>query len=144
MIEPGTIPSALLGGAIIGVAAVMMLALNGRIMGVSGIAAGLLSQQTSDKALRLLFLVGMVVGGLIVARLLPAAMPGAVTTNIGWLMAAGFIVGFGTRLGGGCTSGHGVCGMSRLSARSIVATCVFMFIAMVSVFIIRHVMGAAV
>lgn len=144
MIEPGTIPSALLGGAIIGVAAVMMLALNGRIMGVSGIAAGLLSQQTSDKALRLLFLVGMVVGGLIVARLLPAAMPGAVTTNIGWLMAAGFIVGFGTRLGGGCTSGHGVCGMSRLSARSIVATCVFMFIAMVSVFIIRHVVGAAV
>lgn len=144
MIEPGTIPSALLGGAIIGVAAVMMLALNGRIMGVSGIAAGLLSQQTSDKALRLLFLVGMVVGGLIVARLLPAAMPGAVTTNIGWLMAAGFIVGFGTRLGGGCTSGHGVCGMSRLSARSVVATCVFMFIAMVSVFIIRHVMGAAV
>ena len=144
MIEPGTIPSALLGGAIIGVAAVMMLALNGRIMGVSGIAAGLLSQQTSDKALRLLFLVGMVVGGLIVARLLPAAMPGAVTTNIGWLMAAGFIVGFGTRLGGGCTSGHGVCGMSRLSARSIVATCVFMFIAMVSVFIIRRVIGAAV
>lgn len=144
MIEPGTIPSALLGGAIIGVAAVIMLALNGRIMGVSGIAAGLLSQQTSDKALRLLFLVGMVVGGLIVARLLPAAMPGAVTTNIGWLMAAGFIVGFGTRLGGGCTSGHGVCGMSRLSARSVVATCVFMFIAMVSVFIIRHVMGAAV
>lgn len=144
MIEPGTIPSALLGGAIIGVAAVMMLALNGRIMGVSGIAAGLLSQQTSDKALRLLFLVGMVVGGLIVARLLPAAMPGAVTTNIGWLMAAGFIVGFGTRLGGGCTSGHGVCGMSRLSARSIVATCVFMSIAMVSVFIIRHVVGAAV
>ena len=144
MIEPGTIPSALLGGAIIGVAAVMMLALNGRIMGVSGIAAGLLSQQTSDKALRLLFLVGMVVGGLIVARLLPAAMPGAVTTNIGWLMAAGFIVGFGTRLGGGCTSGHAVCGMSRLSARSVVATCVFMFIAMVSVFIIRHVMGAAV
>ncbi|MGB1884058.1 MAG: YeeE/YedE family protein [Gammaproteobacteria bacterium] len=142
--EPGTIPSALLGGAIIGVAAVMMLALNGRIMGVSGIAAGLLSQQTSDKALRLLFLVGMVVGGLIVARLLPAAMPGAVTTNIGWLMAAGFIVGFGTRLGGGCTSGHGVCGMSRLSARSIVATCVFMSIAMVSVFIIRHVVGAAV
>ena len=144
MIEPGTIPSALLGGAIIGVAAVMMLDLNGRIMGVSGIAAGLLSQQTSDKALRLLFLVGMVVGGLIVARLLPAAMPGAVTTNIGWLMAAGFIVGFGTRLGGGCTSGHAVCGMSRLSARSVVATCVFMFIAMVSVFIIRHVMGAAV
>ena len=80
MIEPGTIPSALLGGAIIGVAAVMMLALNGRIMGVSGIAAGLLSQQTSDKALRLLFLVGMVVGGLIVARLLPAAMPGAVAS----------------------------------------------------------------
>ncbi len=144
MIESGTIPSALLGGAIIGVAAVMMLALNGRILGVSGIAAGILSQQTSDKALRLLFLIGMVVGGLIVARLLPAAMPGAVTTNIGWLMAAGFIVGFGTRLGGGCTSGHGVCGMSRLSARSIVATCVFMFIAMMSVFIIRHVIGTAV
>ena len=144
MIEPGTIPSALAGGAIIGVAAVLMLGLNGRIMGVSGIAAGLIARNSDDHFVRALFLIGMVCGGLVVAQLIPAAMPGAATSNLAWLMAAGFIVGFGTRLGGGCTSGHGVCGMSRMSLRSVVATCVFMLVAMVTVFVVRHLIGGIV
>ena len=144
MIEPGTIPSALAGGAIIGVAAVLMLGLNGRIMGVSGIAAGLIARNSDDRFVRALFLIGMVCGGLAVAQLFPAAMPGAATSNLPWLMAAGFIVGFGTRLGGGCTSGHGVCGMSRMSLRSVVATCVFMLVAMVTVFVVRHLIGGIV
>ncbi|MGR8919655.1 MAG: YeeE/YedE family protein [Gammaproteobacteria bacterium] len=141
MIEPGTIPTALAGGAVIGVAAVLMLALNGRIMGVSGIAAGLLSPDGSDRFARALFLLGMLGGGLLVAELLPTAMPGAITSNQVVLVGAGLAVGFGTRLGGGCTSGHGVCGMSRLSPRSFTATGVFMAVAMVTVFVVRHVLG---
>ena len=122
MLEPGSIPSALLGGAVIGVAAVLMLAVNGRILGVSGIAAGLLSPHGSERGLRAMFLVGMVCGGLLVGQVFPSALPGALTSNAAWLVGAGLLVGFGTRLGGGCTSGHGVCGLSRLSPRSRAAT----------------------
>ncbi len=141
MLEPGSIPAALLGGSIIGVAAVAMLGLNGRILGVSGIAAGLMSPHSGDRALRARVLMGLVVGGVLVGQVLPQALPGAITSNALLLIAAGFIVGFGTRLGGGCTSGHGVCGMSRLSTRSITATGVFIAVAMVTVFVTRHVLG---
>lgn len=143
MIEPGTITTALIGGGIIGVAAVAMLALNGRIMGVSGIAAGLIAPQSDDRLPRALFLLGMLAGGLGVGALIPQALPGAITSNTGWLVAAGLCVGFGTRLGGGCTSGHGVCGMSRLSPRSTVATLTFMAVAFVTVYLVRHVFGGA-
>ena len=108
MFEPGTIPMALIGGAIIGIAAVMMLAVNGRILGVSGIAAGLLAPRMPDRLHRALFLAGMLGGGLAVGQVLPQALPGAITSNWPWLVAAGLLVGFGTRLGSGCTSGHGV------------------------------------
>ncbi|MCZ6893242.1 MAG: YeeE/YedE family protein [Gammaproteobacteria bacterium] len=138
MIEPGSIPAALFGGALIGVAAVLMLALNGRILGVSGIAAGLIAPTSTDRLARALFLVGMLAGGVAIAVFLPSALPGAVSGNVLLLIPAGLAVGFGTRLGGGCTSGHGVCGMSRLSGRSITATMTFMFVAMVTVFIVRH------
>lgn len=141
MLEPGTIPAALLGGAIIGVAAVLMLAVNGRVLGVSGIAAGLLSPHGSERGLRAMFLVGVVCGGLLVGAVFPAALPGALTSNTAWLIAAGLLVGFGTRLGGGCTSGHGVCGMSRLSARSITATLIFMAAGFITVYLVRHVFG---
>lgn len=139
--DPGSIPAALLGGAIIGVAAVLMLGINGRILGVSGIAAGLIGPGSSDRALRALFLAGMIVGGLAVGAVLPQALPGAVTDNHLLLGIAGLAVGFGTRLGGGCTSGHGVCGMSRLSFRSVIATCTFIVVAMVTVYAVRHVLG---
>lgn len=141
MPEPGSIPAALAGGALIGVAAVAMLALTGRVLGVSGIAAGLIAPRSSDRGARALFLAGMLTGGVLVGRLLPQALPGAITSSTLWLVVAGLLVGFGTRLGGGCTSGHGVCGISRLSPRSITATLVFMAVAMVTVFVTRHVIG---
>ncbi|MEQ8231070.1 MAG: YeeE/YedE family protein [Gammaproteobacteria bacterium] len=141
MPEPGSIPAALAGGALIGIAAVAMLALTGRVLGVSGIAAGLIAPRSSDRGARALFLAGMLTGGVLVGRLLPQALPGAITSSTLWLVVAGLLVGFGTRLGGGCTSGHGVCGISRLSPRSITATLVFMAVAMVTVFVTRHVIG---
>lgn len=143
MIEPGSIPAALAGGAVIGLAAALMLAVNGRVLGVSGIAAGLVAGGTTagERWLRGLFLAGMVVGGLAVGKLLPQALPGAITGNHLLLVASGLAVGFGTRLGGGCTSGHGVCGIARLSPRSLVATAIFMLGGMMMVSIVRHVLG---
>ena len=143
MIEPGSIPAALAGGAIIGLAAALMLAINGRVLGVSGIAAGLIASGTTagERWLRGLFLAGMVVGGLAVGTLLPHALPGAITGNHLLLIASGLAVGFGTRLGGGCTSGHGVCGIARLSPRSLVATAIFMLGGMMMVYTVRHVLG---
>ena len=141
MIEPGTIPAALLGGGIIGLAAALMLILNGSVLGVSGIAAGVIAPRARDRLVRVLFLAGMLAGGAIAAMLLPQALPGAATDNRLLLAVAGLAVGFGTRLGSGCTSGHGVCGISRLSARSLVATMTFMVVAMLTVFVVRHVIG---
>lgn len=143
MLEPGTIPAALTGGALIGLAAALMLAVNGRILGVSGIAAGLVASATSggERLLRVAFLLGMLAGGIAIGRLFPQALPGALTGNQWVLGVAGVAVGFGTRLGGGCTSGHGVCGMARLSPRSLVATGAFMAAGIVTVYLIRHVLG---
>ena len=143
MIEPGTIPAALTGGAIIGLAAALMLAVNGRILGVSGIAAGMIAAGTSgsERLLRAAFLLGMLAGGIAIGKVFPAALPGALTSNPVVLGLAGLAVGFGTRLGGGCTSGHGVCGMARLSPRSLMATAVFMAVGIATVFVLRHVLG---
>lgn len=145
MIEPGSIPAALTGGAIIGLAAALMLAVNGRILGVSGIAAGLVAAGSSgsERLLRAAFLVGMLAGGIAIGKMFPQALPGAMSSNHLLLGVAGLAVGFGTRLGGGCTSGHGVCGMARLSPRSLVATGVFMTVGIATVFVIRHVLGGA-
>jgi hypothetical protein len=141
-LEPGSVFGALTGGALIGLAAALLLALNGRILGVSGIAASVVAAVSPERAERALFLAGMLAGGIAVGGLWPQALPGAVSQNVGWLIAAGLAVGFGTRLGGGCTSGHGVCGMARLSPRSLVATAIFMAVAGVTVYLIRHVFGA--
>ena len=143
MIEPGSIPAALSGGALIGLAAALMLAVNGRILGVSGIAAGLVAAGTAggERLLRAAFLIGMLAGGLAIGKIFPQALPGALTSNHLVLGLAGLAVGFGTRLGGGCTSGHGVCGMARLAPRSLVATGVFMAVGIITVFVIRHVLG---
>ena len=116
--------SALLGGASIGLGATVLLVANGRIAGVSGIMAGLLPPRRGDLAWRAAFLIGLLIAGGVAAGLAPERL-GSSPRGVPWLVLAGLLVGVGTRLGGGCTSGHGVCGISRLSIRSIVATALF-------------------
>lgn len=131
--------ASLAGGALIGVAAMLLILFNGRIAGISGIVGGLLSLKKGDMSWRLAFM-----GGLIAAPLiwqLFASLP-AIRIDGSFLMMAlaGLIVGIGTRYGSGCTSGHGVCGISRLSPRSIVATLLFMSTGFVTVYVIRHIL----
>jgi uncharacterized membrane protein YedE/YeeE len=133
--------SALLGGVLIGVASSLLMLLAGRIAGISGILGGSLTLATADKSWRLAFISGLiaapVLGGLMGHPLPTPQMP----SNWLLIVGAGLLVGFGARLGGGCTSGHGVCGIARLSQRSIVATVVFMASAIVVVAIVRHAIG---
>ena len=130
--------SALLGGALIGLASVLLMMLTGRIAGISGIFGGCLMLSAGDKVWRFAFIMGLILApvasGLLGHPLPTPDMPAS------WVMIAiaGLLVGFGARLGGGCTSGHGVCGIARLSARSIVATVIFMATAIVVVAIMRH------
>ncbi len=133
--------AALAGGVVIGLAAAMFALLNGRIAGISGVLGGLLAPAKGDVAWRLAFVLGLVAAPAVYA--LFAALP-APQVDAGWgtLVAAGLLVGVGTRYGAGCTSGHGVCGLSRLSPRSLVATAAFMAAGFVSVFIMRHLLGA--
>lgn len=135
--------SALIGGILIGISAVLMLWLNGRIAGISGILGGLVFRQPGDWGWRLSFVAGLVAGGGVYALFFPAAV--APDSGLpGWmLVAGGVLVGFGTRMGSGCTSGHGVCGIGRFSLRSIAATGMFMLAGMVSVFVVRHLPGIA-
>src|SRR5437660_1978168 len=129
--------SALIGGAIIGAAAALFAVLNGRIAGVSGILGGLARPQAGDLSWRIAFVAGLVAAPLVWAFL--AALPEIrVDSSYPALVAAGLLVGIGTRYGGGCTSGHGVCGVSRLSPRSIAATFAFMAAGFATVFVARH------
>jgi len=133
--------SALFGGALIGLASALLMLLTGRIAGISGILGGALTLAKSDKGWRLAFIAGLIVApfasGFLGYPLPEPQMPAS------WLLivVAGLLVGFGARLGGGCTSGHGVCGIARLSARSIAATAIFMASAIVVVAIVRHGFG---
>jgi uncharacterized membrane protein YedE/YeeE len=131
----------LIGGILIGISAILFLALNGRIAGISGLVHGLCPPKKTDFMWRLAFLTGLIFGGL--TFYLFAAIQFQLRHNfpILLLLIGGFCVGLGTRMGQGCTSGHGVCGIARLSIRSIVATLLFMFSAFVTVYIIRHVGG---
>ncbi len=116
-----------------------------QVAGVSGILGGLLRDRLRPGGFGLWFVAGLVLGGLLLARLLPSLVPVAPSVaprSLGWLLVSGLLVGFGTRLGSGCTSGHGVCGISRLSPRSVVATCVFMATAALVVLLTRHVFAA--
>ena len=136
---------ALIGGALIGLASVWLLAANGRIAGVSGILHGIFSLPDSregphEARWRAWFVSGLLLAGL-AWQAAGAPVPLRENFPVGWTSAAGLLVGFGTRMGGGCTSGHGVCGLGRLSARSLVAVVVFMAAGMVSVFIVRHLLG---
>jgi len=137
---PFTPWTALLGGLLIGLAAVFLLFANGRIAGISGILGGALAEPGSDRAWRLAFLVGLPLGAL-AAGTLRGGLPISISASPLALVAAGLLVGFGTQLGSGCTSGHGVCGMARGSGRSILATLVFMASGAATVFAVRHVFG---
>ena len=124
---------------LIGLAAVLLLLANGRIAGVSGIVGGLLSRKPGDIGWRVAFVLGLWLGALVywAARGAPFALALQATPAV--MIVAGFLVGYGTRLGSGCTSGHGVCGIARFSPRSMVATVVFMASGIATVYIVRHV-----
>jgi uncharacterized membrane protein YedE/YeeE len=130
--------SALAGGALIGLASVWLLATHGRIAGVSSILHGLFPPR--DHGWRLAFLFGLVLAG-IAWRAAGGPVPVRESLPDAWVVGAGLLVGFGTRLGGGCTSGHGVCGLARLSARSLLAVVLFMAAGMAAAYVVRHVLG---
>lgn len=134
--------TALLGGCLIGVASVFLLYANGRIAGISGILGGALAPPDDDRAWRLAFLVGLPLGALATGAL-RGELAISISTSPLTLVAAGLLVGFGTQLGSGCTSGHGVCGIARGSGRSLVATAVFMASGVATVFAVRHLFGGA-
>ncbi|MGB8402397.1 YeeE/YedE family protein [Bradyrhizobium sp.] len=133
--------SAAIGGGLIGLSAVLLMLLTGRVAGISGIFGGLLQFRSNDRGWRVAFVAGLilapVVAGLIGYGMTPPKLP----ANWMVIVAAGLLVGFGARLGGGCTSGHGICGIGRLSGRSIAATIIFMVTAIVTVAVTHHLMG---
>ncbi len=131
-----------MGGILIGLAAAALFFLNGKILGISNITAELLYPRRPGKAWRGVFLLGLLSGGLILLAWHPGSLAVPSPAPLGLLILAGFLVGYGASLGRGCTSGHGICGISRLSARSIVATLVFMGSGMLTVYLVRHVIGA--
>ncbi|CAJ0728076.1 Predicted transporter component [Ralstonia pickettii] len=132
--------AALVGGLIIGLAAAVLVLGTGRIAGISGIVGGLLLRPRGDMDWRIAFLIGLM-GAPVVAALLGHPVVPEIAAGWGEVLAAGFLVGIGTRYAGGCTSGHGVCGLSRGSVRSLVATLSFMTAGIVTVFVVRHVFG---
>jgi uncharacterized membrane protein YedE/YeeE len=130
----------LLGGVLIGLAAALMLFANGRVAGISGIVGNLLRPAPGDVLWRAMFVLGLIGTGAIALRLAPGAFQAQARPL--WLVgAAGLLVGFGTRLGSGCTSGHGVCGVSRFSPRSIAATATFTAAGAATVYVARHLLG---
>ena len=133
---------ALIGGALIGLSASLLLLTHGKVAGISGIYAGALRSDTPDRAMRIAFLVGLVAAGIALRVIAPSLFASAWSPSLPLAVAGGLVVGVGTRLGSGCTSGHGVCGLSRLSVRSLIATGTFMATGFATVFIVRHVLGA--
>jgi uncharacterized membrane protein YedE/YeeE len=133
--------SAAIGGAVIGLAAALLVLVNGRVAGISGIVGGMLRPRADDFAWRLAFIAGLLLAPVIYAMV--AAFPSTtIAASYPVLIVAGLLVGIGTRFGGGCTSGHGVCGLSRLSPRSLAATLAFMAAGFVTVFVVRHAIAA--
>ena len=134
---------AILGGALIGISALILLWGNGRIAGLSGILGAILSRDTGNTGWRILFAMGLI-AGVFVYRFAGGALQDIeITSSLPVLLLGGGLVGFGSSLGSGCTSGHGVCGLGRRSGRSLAATLTFMGVAGVTVYMTRHVMGAA-
>lgn len=135
--------ASLCGGILIGLSASLLLLSDGKIAGISGILGGLLSPTPNDTAWRLLFLCGLLTGGLLFQLLSPEVFTIGITRSTSALILAGLLVGFGTRLGNGCTSGHGVCGISRFSPRSLVSTVTFIVTGAITVHLINHLLGGA-
>ncbi|MGF1776772.1 YeeE/YedE family protein [Vibrio nomapromontoriensis] len=131
--------ASMLGGMLLGLSAALLLLFNGKIAGISGIVARIYQVKSGDTSWRILFVLGMVVGGVLSAKLLNVA-PAEMVVSTPLVLVAGLLVGLGTRLGNGCTSGHGICGMGRLSKRSIVATMTFMVVAMATTSVMLHVL----
>ena len=125
------------GGLLIGLASAIMLVFNGRIAGISGILGGAIDGRAAETSWRRLFLVGLLLGGAASLLVAPSAF-GHAPVSTPLVVVAGLLVGFGTRLGSGCTSGHGVCGISRMSGRSLVATATFMAAGFTVVYLVRH------
>ena len=134
--------SALVGGGLIGLAAGLLLVTTGRITGISGIVAGMLVPASDGRLWRGLFVAGLILGCGLVRLVSADALPITIAASSAELLVAGLLVGFGTRLANGCTSGHGICGMARLSPRSILATLTFITSGAITVFMMRHVFGA--
>lgn len=132
--------SGLVGGLLIGLAVTLMLLLNGRIAGISGIVGGLVTPKAGDTGWRVAFVVGLLLGALAYILAVGGPAPVDVLASPPAILVGGLLVGFGTRLGSGCTSGHGLCGLARFSRRSMVATAVFFGVAMVTVFLTYHVL----
>jgi uncharacterized protein len=134
--------SAAIGGAMIGLAAVLLMRFNGRIAGITGIFAGLIDPAADDRLWRATFVIGLIVAPISAWLLGWGISTPQMPTSLTLVAVAGVFVGFGTRLSNGCTSGHGVCGIARLSPRSIAATAIFMAVAVAVVALMRHVIGA--
>ncbi len=134
--------ASLLGGAMIGLAAILLMAFHGRIAGMTGILSGLLPPLSNDWAWRAAFIAGVIVApALIIIVAEASTVPFESPVPTPWLIIGGLIVGIGVHFGGGCTSGHGVCGLARLSPRSIAATLIFMASTALTVFVVRHLLG---
>ncbi|MBY6198040.1 YeeE/YedE family protein [Vibrio hangzhouensis] len=131
--------ASLLGGMMLGVSATLLLLFNGKIAGISGIVSKIYKGRKGDTSWRLIFVLGMIFGGVVSAKLL-GIQPAEMIVPMPLVLVAGLLVGLGTKLGNGCTSGHGICGMGRLSVRSIAATMTFMAVAMVTSYIMLHVL----
>jgi len=128
------------GGLLIGSAVALMLLLNGRVAGISSIVGGLLTLRLRDAAWRAAFVAGLIIGALAYLWTVDQTIPVRMLASLPAILVGGLLVGFGTRLGSGCTSGHGLCGMARLSRRSVVSTATFFGVAMLTVFVTRHVL----
>jgi len=137
-VENFTPISGLIGGLLIGLATMLMLLLNGRIAGISGIVGGLLTRKGSEVGWRAMFVAGLLLGAFVYMLATGGALLVRIEASLPIMVVAGLLVGFGTRLGSGCTSGHGVSGLARFSKRSIVATSVFMGAGIVTVFLTHH------
>jgi uncharacterized protein len=139
-VENFTPVSGLIGGLLIGLATALMMLFNGQIAGISGIVGGLLARKASEVGWRAVFVVGLLLGAFAYTLATGGEMPVSIQVSLPVIVVAGLLVGFGTRLGSGCTSGHGLCGLARFSRRSVVATAVFFGVAILTVFLSRHVL----
>lgn len=139
-----TLVQSAVGGALIGLASAAVLIANGAVAGISGMAGSLFQWRSSGNGWRLAFLAGLLLGGFVLAQAMPRWFDMSGTPRLPAVVVAGLLVGVGTRIGGGCTSGHGVCGISRLSPRSLVATGTFMALGALSVYVVRHLLAGAV